>query len=107
MADAEVLMLQMHIVKNVMCDQGVFDGQTRIPLILGIWGGKGQGKTFQTELAFKKLGSVLFLNASSFSGTSPRPMTVKGTLISLSALLLCHFSPWHSQVVSRDDIPSG
>merc|ERR1711907_651185 len=24
--------------------------------ILGVWGGKGQGKTFQTELSFKKLG---------------------------------------------------
>lgn len=28
----------------------------KIPLILGIWGGKGQGKTFQTELGYKKLG---------------------------------------------------
>ena len=27
-----------------------------MPLILGIWGPKGCGKTFQTELAFKKLG---------------------------------------------------
>ena len=27
-----------------------------VPLILGIWGGKGQGKSFQTELAFRKLG---------------------------------------------------
>ena len=34
---------QMHIVKNIMMDQGVFDSQTRVPLILGIWGGKGQG----------------------------------------------------------------
>lgn len=28
----------------------------QVPLILGIWGGKGQGKTFQCTLAFKKLG---------------------------------------------------
>ena len=35
---------QMHIVKNIMMDQGIFDAQTRVPLILGIWGGKGQGK---------------------------------------------------------------
>jgi hypothetical protein len=28
----------------------------KVPLILGIWGGKGQGKTFQCGLAFKKLG---------------------------------------------------
>ena len=28
----------------------------QVPLILGIWGGKGQGKTFQCTLAYKKLG---------------------------------------------------
>lgn len=28
----------------------------KVPLILGIWGGKGQGKTFQCNLAYKKLG---------------------------------------------------
>lgn len=27
-----------------------------MPLILGIWGGKGQGKTFQCSLAYKKMG---------------------------------------------------
>ena len=46
----------MHIVKNYMVDAGSFDASLRIPLILGIWGGKGQGKSFQTELALKKLG---------------------------------------------------
>lgn len=46
----------MHIVKNFLIDQGAFDKMTKVPLILGIWGGKGQGKTFQTELTFKKLG---------------------------------------------------
>ncbi len=46
----------MHIVKNFLCDSGSFDATTRVPLLLGIWGGKGQGKTFQTELTFKKLG---------------------------------------------------
>jgi hypothetical protein len=46
----------MHIVKNFLIDQGCFDKMTKVPLILGIWGGKGQGKSFQTELAFKKLG---------------------------------------------------
>ncbi|KAK9829417.1 hypothetical protein WJX72_005740 [[Myrmecia] bisecta] len=44
----------LHIAKNYLTEQ--FDAQTKVPLILGIWGGKGQGKTFQTELAFKKLG---------------------------------------------------
>ncbi|URE37351.1 ATPase family associated with various cellular activities (AAA) [Musa troglodytarum] len=28
----------------------------KVPLILGIWGGKGQGKTFQTELIFRAMG---------------------------------------------------
>ena len=28
----------------------------KVPLILGIWGGKGQGKTFQCTLGYKKLG---------------------------------------------------
>ena len=46
----------MHLVKNMLMDRGVFDAQIRVPLILGVWGGKGQGKTFQTELALKKLG---------------------------------------------------
>ena len=44
----------MHVAKNYLAE--TFDAQTNVPLILGIWGGKGQGKTFQTELAFKKLG---------------------------------------------------
>ena len=42
----------MHIVKNMMMDQGVFDAQTRVPLILGIWGGKGQGEG-AAAIAFK------------------------------------------------------
>ncbi|KAL4518051.1 hypothetical protein Ndes2526B_g01513 [Nannochloris sp. 'desiccata'] len=46
----------LHITKNFLSDFGCFDSMTRIPLILGIWGGKGQGKSFQTELIFKKLG---------------------------------------------------
>ncbi|XP_043817532.1 ribulose bisphosphate carboxylase/oxygenase activase, chloroplastic isoform X2 [Manihot esculenta] len=29
---------------------------TKVPLILGIWGGKGQGKSFQTELIFQAMG---------------------------------------------------
>jgi pantothenate kinase-related protein Tda10 len=28
----------------------------QVPLILGIWGGKGQGKSFQCELVMSKLG---------------------------------------------------
>ncbi|PSC73399.1 ribulose bisphosphate carboxylase oxygenase chloroplastic [Micractinium conductrix] len=46
----------LHIAKNFLIDAGSFDSSLRCPLILGIWGGKGQGKSFQTELCFKKLG---------------------------------------------------
>ena len=46
----------LHVVKNFLMDQKAFDPSTKVPLILGIWGGKGQGKSFQTELAFRKLG---------------------------------------------------
>ena len=46
----------LHIAKNFLMDAGAFDNMCRTPLILGIWGGKGQGKSFQTELCFKKLG---------------------------------------------------
>ncbi|GBG63445.1 hypothetical protein CBR_g38065 [Chara braunii] len=42
----------VHIGKNYLADQI----DARVPLILGIWGGKGQGKTFQTELIFKAIG---------------------------------------------------
>lgn len=41
----------VHIVKNYIANQ--LDAQ--VPLILGIWGGKGQGKSFQTELIFKAM----------------------------------------------------
>eukprot|EP00200_Dunaliella_tertiolecta_P000768 CAMPEP_0202366694 /NCGR_PEP_ID=MMETSP1126-20121109/17204_1 /ASSEMBLY_ACC=CAM_ASM_000457 /TAXON_ID=3047 /ORGANISM="Dunaliella tertiolecta, Strain CCMP1320" /LENGTH=430 /DNA_ID=CAMNT_0048961797 /DNA_START=197 /DNA_END=1489 /DNA_ORIENTATION=- len=47
----------IHIAKNYMVDLGMIDKKVRIPLILGIWGEKGMGKTFQTELALKKLGA--------------------------------------------------
>lgn len=46
----------MHITKNYLADLGAFDEHTRVPLILGVWGGKGMGKSFQTELTMKKLG---------------------------------------------------
>lgn len=43
--------MTVHIAKNFMELPKI-----KIPLILGIWGGKGQGKTFQCMLAYKKLG---------------------------------------------------
>ncbi|MBA0658712.1 hypothetical protein Goklo_010896 [Gossypium klotzschianum] len=41
-----------HIVKNYLAHLL----NVKIPLILGVWGGKGQGKTFQTELIFRAMG---------------------------------------------------
>ncbi|KAL3835444.1 hypothetical protein ACJIZ3_010180 [Penstemon smallii] len=42
----------VHIVKNYIAHLL----NAKVPLILGIWGGKGQGKTFQTELIFRAIG---------------------------------------------------
>ncbi|MQL20638.1 hypothetical protein EI008_27090, partial [Escherichia coli] len=39
--------LVVHITKNFMTLPNI-----KVPLILGIWGGKGQGKSFQCELVF-------------------------------------------------------
>eukprot|EP00270_Netrium_digitus_P005155 TRINITY_DN1671_c0_g1_i6.p1 TRINITY_DN1671_c0_g1~~TRINITY_DN1671_c0_g1_i6.p1 ORF type:complete len:512 (-),score=147.50 TRINITY_DN1671_c0_g1_i6:324-1724(-) len=41
----------VHLAKNFMKLPKI-----KIPLILGVWGGKGQGKSFQLELIFAKLG---------------------------------------------------
>ncbi|CAN8235176.1 unnamed protein product [Cochlearia groenlandica] len=49
---APTFMVTCHIVKNYLASSL----NIKIPLILGIWGGKGQGKTFQTELIFKTMG---------------------------------------------------
>jgi SpoVK/Ycf46/Vps4 family AAA+-type ATPase len=43
--------IAIHVAKNYLDLPKI-----KVPLILGIWGGKGQGKTFQCGLAFKKLG---------------------------------------------------
>ncbi|KAK1271540.1 hypothetical protein QJS04_geneDACA007752 [Acorus gramineus] len=40
-----------HITKNFMTLPNI-----KVPLILGVWGGKGQGKSFQCELVFAKMG---------------------------------------------------
>jgi hypothetical protein len=42
--------MTLHVAKNFMKLPKI-----KVPLILGIWGGKGQGKTFQCDLVFKKL----------------------------------------------------
>eukprot|EP01024_Parvocaulis_polyphysoides_P037377 TRINITY_DN332_c1_g2_i1.p1 TRINITY_DN332_c1_g2~~TRINITY_DN332_c1_g2_i1.p1 ORF type:complete len:415 (-),score=97.74 TRINITY_DN332_c1_g2_i1:292-1536(-) len=43
--------MTIHIAKNFLELPKI-----KIPLILGVWGGKGQGKTFQCMLTYKKLG---------------------------------------------------
>jgi hypothetical protein len=43
--------LVVHIVKNFLALPKI-----KVPVILGIWGGKGQGKSFQCELVFKTMG---------------------------------------------------
>lgn len=44
----------VHVAKNVLCDSGGISVPT--PLILGIWGGKGCGKTFNLELSCAAMG---------------------------------------------------
>ncbi|CAI0443275.1 unnamed protein product [Linum tenue] len=41
----------VHITKNFLNLPNI-----KVPLILGVWGGKGQGKSFQAELVFAKMG---------------------------------------------------
>ncbi|KAM3217233.1 Ribulose bisphosphate carboxylase/oxygenase activase 1, chloroplastic [Capsicum annuum] len=43
--------LVVHITKNFLKLPNI-----KVPLILGVWGGKGQGKSFQCELVFRKMG---------------------------------------------------
>ena len=47
----------LHVCKNFMLYNSDQRGP-QVPLILGIWGGKGCGKTFNLELACKKLGMM-------------------------------------------------
>lgn len=44
----------MHVVKNMLVENNAEIG--RVPLILGIWGGKGCGKSFNVELCCRELG---------------------------------------------------
>lgn len=50
--------LIVHISKNFMTLPNI-----KVPLILGIWGGKGQGKSFQCELVFAKMGIKSVINS--------------------------------------------
>mmetsp|Transcript_26225 Transcript_26225/g.42050 ORF Transcript_26225/g.42050 Transcript_26225/m.42050 type:complete len:346 (+) Transcript_26225:982-2019(+) len=62
--------MTVHIAKNFM---GI--PKVKVPLILGVWGGKGQGKTFQSDLIFKKLGvSPIVMSAGELeSGNAGEP----------------------------------
>ncbi|PNX98803.1 ribulose bisphosphate carboxylase/oxygenase activase, partial [Trifolium pratense] len=62
--------LVVHITKNYLSLPSV-----KIPLILGIWGGKGQGKSFQCELVFAKMGiSPIMMSAGELeSGNAGEP----------------------------------
>lgn len=62
--------LSIHIAKNFLDLPKI-----KVPLILGIWGGKGQGKTFQCALAYKKLGiSPIVMSAGELeSGNAGEP----------------------------------
>ena len=62
--------MAIHVAKNFMDLPKI-----KVPLILGIWGGKGQGKTFQCALAYKKLGiSPIVMSAGELeSGNAGEP----------------------------------
>ncbi|KAK9810238.1 hypothetical protein WJX72_007081 [[Myrmecia] bisecta] len=62
--------LSIHVAKNFLDLPKI-----KVPLILGIWGGKGQGKTFQCNLAFKKLqiGPIVMSAGELESGNAGEP----------------------------------
>jgi hypothetical protein len=62
--------MSIHVAKNFLDLPKI-----KVPLILGIWGGKGQGKTFQCGLAFKKLSiSPIVMSAGELeSGNAGEP----------------------------------
>ncbi|ERN08004.1 ribulose bisphosphate carboxylase/oxygenase activase, chloroplastic isoform X1 [Amborella trichopoda] len=62
--------LVVHLAKNFMPLPNI-----KVPLILGVWGGKGQGKSFQCELVFAKMGiSPIMMSAGELeSGNAGEP----------------------------------
>ena len=46
--------VSLHLVKNLLAESGQLS--QGVPLILGIWGAKGCGKSFNVELVCKKMG---------------------------------------------------
>ncbi|PKI72209.1 hypothetical protein CRG98_007407 [Punica granatum] len=60
----------IHMTKNFLNLPNI-----KVPLILGVWGGKGQGKSFQCELVFAKMGiSPITMSAGELeSGNAGEP----------------------------------
>ena len=99
--------LTVHVAKNFLELPKI-----KVPLILGIWGGKGQGKTFQCTLAYKKLGiNPVVMSAGELeSGNAGEPAKLirqryRSVTIYLSALSanshqnVTDLSLWESAVV--------
>lgn len=59
----------------------------------GIWGGKGQGKTFQTELIFRAMGvEPVIMSAGELESEKAGEEALE-LYMCLCALLLCHILP--------------
>lgn len=62
----------MHVVKNMLVVNNTDIG--RVPLILGIWGGKGGGKSFNVELCCRELGITPIVTSAGERTTEPQHM---------------------------------
>ena len=91
--------LTVHVAKNFLELPKI-----KVPLILGIWGGKGQGKTFQCTLAYKKLGiNPIVMSAGELeSGNAGEPAKLIRQRYR-SALVLHRTLPLHGPCSCRHD----
>lgn len=46
--------MAVHYARNLLAGRGAVPGQ--VPLVLGVWGPKGAGKSFSLELCLKRMG---------------------------------------------------
>jgi hypothetical protein len=70
-----------HIAKNYLASQI----DAKVPLILGVWGGKGQGKSFQTELIFKALDiEPIIMSAGEMESEWAGPLVWQESQVNLS-----------------------
>jgi len=91
--------ITVHIAKNFLELPKI-----KVPLILGIWGGKGQGKTFQCTLAYKKLGiNPVVMSAGELeSGNAGEPAKPRAENLSISVVCtqFCYgLAPAHLKTV--------